>query len=364
MEPGQHTNPLEEALSHGSRRVAELASLTGAMAQVVLQRRALHNARNAADHQAATRILDEQERLIYQEARLSWAPAHDPQWLGTADLLETGRAWASAASHADADPAAASAMRKCEGRLRVLHPYAMARYDRLRADGMSPLDAMHETAPFFSYSPDARVGDPVPARLALADSTADTAQDASTADQAPGNPAEPEPAPVDDQQAEHRGRQIVVRLQSGARAAGRPELGADELVMVLEATTNLPGEVIDKLTRQAAAGSSARSEDHRALDAERARAADLDGAIDLAATTSADERTTGLTGAQHDTSLADSARAHASADRSAAQLAALSFPHSASDAARAASTARTRRPARAPARNPTSEIAKRPGQSV
>jgi hypothetical protein len=364
MEPGQHTNPLEEALSHGSRRVAELASLTGAMAQVVLQRRALHNARNAAGHQAATRILDEQERLIYQEARLSWAPAHDPQWLGTADLLETGRAWASATSHADADPAAASAMRKCEGRLRVLHPYAMARYDRLRADGMSPLDAMHETAPFFNYSPDAWVSDPVPARLALAVSTADTAQDASTADHAPGNPAEPEPAPVDDQQAEHRCQQIIARLQSGARAAGRPELGADELAMVLEATTNLHAEVIDKLARQAAAEGHASSEDHRAANAERARAADLDSAIDLAATASADERTIGLTGAQRDAGTADSARAHADADRSAAQLAALSFPHSATDAVRAAATTRTRHPAQTPARTAAPKIAKRPGQSV
>ena len=38
MEPGHHTDPLEEALSHGSQRVAQLASLAGAMAQVVIQR--------------------------------------------------------------------------------------------------------------------------------------------------------------------------------------------------------------------------------------------------------------------------------------------------------------------------------------
>jgi hypothetical protein len=29
-------------------------------------------------------------------------------------------------------------MRKCEDRLRKLHSYAMARYDRLRDDGMDP----------------------------------------------------------------------------------------------------------------------------------------------------------------------------------------------------------------------------------
>ncbi len=154
MEPGQHANPLEEALSHGSRRVAEVASLTGATAQVVLQRRALHNAREAAGNdKRATQILDEQECLIAHEARLSWAPAHDPQWLAGAGLAQAGRAWASAASRAGTDPAAASAMRKCEDRLRVLHPYAMARYDGFRADGTAPLDAMHKTAPFFGYSP-------------------------------------------------------------------------------------------------------------------------------------------------------------------------------------------------------------------
>lgn len=365
MEPGQHTNPLEEALSHGSRRVAELASLTGATAQVVLQRRALHNARNAAGHEAATRILDEQERLIHQQARLSWAPAHDPQWLARADLPEAGRAWASAASYADADPAAASAMRKCEDRIRVLHPYAMARYDRLRADGMSPLDAMHNTVPFFGYSPDARVSDPAPGHPALAAGTASPEQDARPASEhARGSAAEPEPGPDGDRKAEWRGRQIVARLQSGARAAGRPELGADELAMVLEATTNLPGEMIDKLARQAAAEGRARSEEYRAAGAERARAAGLDGAIDLAATASADEQTTDLTGVQRDSGTADSARAHAGADRSAAQLAALSFPRSATDAVRVGATARTRRQAQAPGRIRAPEIAKRPGQSM
>ena len=168
MEPAHYADPLEEALSQASQRVAQFASLTGAMAQVILQRKALHDAKQAArDDERAIRVIDEQERLIQRQARLSWAPAHDPQWLAHADLLQTGRAWASAASYADTDPAAASAMRKCEDRLRTLHPYAMARYDRLRGDGVSPLDSMRETAPLFGRSPHARVGDPAPFRHAL-----------------------------------------------------------------------------------------------------------------------------------------------------------------------------------------------------
>jgi len=344
MEPGHHPDPLEEALSHGSQRVAQLASITGAMAQVVLQRRTLHQAKAGTRDQRATRILRDQERLIHQQARMGWTPAHDPAWLANAGLLHTARAWASAASHADTGPAAASAMRKCEGRLRALHPYAMTRYDELRADGVNPLDAMHQTAPYFSRHPGTRVGDPAPAHPAIAAAPADTRQNIDpAAGHAASDATEPESQPDPSQQAELRARQIIARLQSGARAAGRPELGADELAMILETTTNLPGDIIDKLTSQAAAEARARSEDHLAGNAERARAADLDSAVDLAATATADERTIGLTGAQRDTGLADSARAHASADRSAAQLAALSFPRTATDAVRAATGARTHR---------------------
>ena len=308
MEPGHQTNPLEEALSHGSRRVAELASLTGAMAQVVLQRRALRNVRKAAGDRAATRILDGQERLIHQQARLSWEPAHDPQWLGKADLPEAGRAWGSAASHADTDPAAASAMRKTEDRLRTLHPYAMSQYDRLRADGMSPLDAMRKTAPFFGYSPSAHVGDPPPARPALAAATASATQDPDpAADHAAGKAAEPDPGPDAAQQAESRGPADRHATPGRRPRIRTTQLGADELAMVLEVTTNFPAEMIDKLAGQDVAEGLARSEERKATDAERARAANLDGAIDLAATTAVDERTTALTGAQRDAGTADSA---------------------------------------------------------
>ena len=47
---------------------------------------------------------------------------------------------------------------------------------------------------------------------------------------------------------EQRGRQIVQRLQAQARASGRPVLGSDELATLLETVTNLPEHVIAKLT--------------------------------------------------------------------------------------------------------------------
>ena len=362
MEPGHYSDPLEDALSHGSQRVAQFASLAGAMAQVVMQRRALHAARKAArNDEHATRILAEQERAIHRQARLSWAPAHDPQWLAHADLLQTGRAWAGAAAYADTDPAAASAMRKCEDRLRKLHPYAMARYDRLREDGMNPLDAMRETAPLFGRSPDVRVGDPAAVRPALDTGGGDTAQ--PTAGEVPGGPPEPEPGAGDYMGAELRGRQIVDRLQASARAAMRPELGADELAKVLEAVTNLPDDMIARVTRQAADEGRARSEQRRAADAQRSPGADLDAAIDLAVTPAADERTMGLTAAYRETGMTGSARARAGTGRSAAQLAAESFPGSAADAVRAAATGTSRHP-RAQVRAPAPNIAKRPGPPI
>lgn len=321
MEPGHYTDPLEEALSLGSRRVAEVASLAAAMTQVVIQRRALHDARTAArDDERAIRVLDEQEQLIDHQARLSWSPAHDARWLASADLPQTGRAWASAASFADADPLAASAMRKCEDRLRVLHPYAMARYDRLRTDGMSPLDAMQDTAPLFGRSPDVRVGDPVPAHLALTVSTGQEVT-APTA-HPPGDAADPRPDMVTDENAEMRGRQIITRLQSNAQAAGRPGLGPDELAMVLEATTNLPHDVIHRIVRQPAAG------DHPSIEPGLSAAAALTGVR---------------------------------SDRSAAQLAAESFPCDAADAVLAAPIARTTHGA-GPGSAP--RITERPGMQI
>lgn len=322
MEPAHYTDPLEEALSQASQRVAQVASLTGAMAQVILQRRALHDARQAAqDDERAIRVIDEQERLIQRQARLSWAPAHDPQWLAHADLLQAGRAWASAAGYADTDPAAASAMRKCEDRLRTLHPYAMTRYDRLRGDGTSPLDAMRETIPLFGRSPHARPGDPAPVRHAIGVRAGPDAT--QSGDRALVDLTELLPTDDSDDRAERRGRQIIERLQSSARTVGRPELGSDELAMILEAVTNLPEDMIGKLTRNALGESQASHEKLRSAAA--APTADISAASALA--------TAAVVGAHP---------AGATVGRSAAQLAAESFPHTASDAIRAASAPGTR----------------------
>jgi len=151
---GHYTDPLEDALSHGAQRVTQLISLITAATEVVMRRNALKGTREAGDASGQViRNTQDQERDAYQQARLRWAPAHDRVWLARADLLQAARAWSAAACYADTDPVAASAMRKCEERLRKLHPYAMARYDRLLGDGLRALDAMREAAPLFGRAP-------------------------------------------------------------------------------------------------------------------------------------------------------------------------------------------------------------------
>ena len=356
MEPAHYTDPLEEALSHGSQRVAQLASLAAAMAQVVMQRRALEEARKAiVGDERSGQMLDEQERLLQRQARLSWAPAHDAQWLAQAGFVEIARAWAGAAAYADTDPVAASALRKCEDRLRTLHPYAMAHYDRLRGDGVPPLEAMREAAPLFARAPDVRVGDPADSRQALSREAWPSGDLA--AELAPEDVPEPGSDLPPDDRGEQRGRQIVERLQHHARVAARSGLGPDELAMVLEAATNLPVEVIERVTRDAS--HMAASDGGERRDAMgRALVADLAHPVDLPAGHLAD----GLADAQRDIGANDAARTQLTSRQPAAQLAAQSFPHNASEAVRAATSARAKPPG--PAAVPVQEpaIPKRPGR--
>ena len=349
MDPsGHYPEPFGEALSHSSQRVTQLTSLVGAAAEVVLRLKATRAARQAAQDERARRVLDEQEHTARAQARSRWAPAHDARWLAQADLLQAAGTWGAAAPWAGTDPAVASAMRKSEERLRTLHPFAMARYDRLRSEGASPLDAMREAAPLFGLHPHAR---PAPARPALA-------IDAPTADAAPepgitdGTSRQPGPEPDPYQDAERRGRRIAERLQAQALYGRGAELSPPELATALEQTSSLPAEAIARLAR-------ARDEEHVADGAERARAADLGHA----SADSARARTRDLTAARRDTQVADTAGAHASSDRTAAQLAAESFPCTAADGVRAAITGRLQQPERSPARTAAVTNTRRPGLS-
>ena len=290
-DPGGHyTDPFEDALSRGAQHAAQLTSLIAAAAQVLAQRRALREAAHAAGvDQQATPGLRDQERTAYRQARLSWTLAHDARWLAGADVLATAQAWGAATCYADTDPAAAAALRRCEDRLRQLHPYAMARYDRLRAEGMSPHEAMRDAAPMFDREPHPHTGQPAPSRPALI--AADEQDTSPPGDEVSDSRTPPGPDTAQPERTARRGQQIVAQMQAQARAAGRDELGPAELATVLETVTNLPADVIEQLTRQAAEGSEPRA-----------------------------------------------------TSRTAAQLAAVSFPHTAAEAVTASSPAALARP--------------------
>jgi hypothetical protein len=256
MIPEHHPDPFEDVLRQGVQRAIQLASAAVTAAQVYLFHRNTQ-ARAVDEHDdRARRALHAQMRAGQQAGRAGWAPVLDPAWLGAATLLQVARAWSAAVPYSDRavpwyEPAAATAMRKCEERLRDLHPYAMGRYDRLRADGLGPAEAMQEAAPLFARAPRARDSSSTPRPMLTA------------------------------------GDELGVN---------RAEAGAGPW-------TGGPGDAPN-------AGLVIAEQD-RAATAERRRAADLDAATDLTATPGMDERTMNLAAAQDATATASAAAAHA-----------------------------------------------------
>jgi uncharacterized protein YciI len=346
---------LGDTLSYSSQRLAQLGSLVTAGATVEVRRKAQANAAKAARSQRALGALRDQERTAYLLARAGWAPAHDSGWLAQADLLQAARTWSAAAAYAEADPAAASAVRKCEERLRVLHPYAMAWYDRMRNEGASAFDAMRQAVPLFSRAPRARPGDPAAERRILA---APAGLDAASRDgDADGSGfRQPGPGSEPDRQVEQRGHQIVQQLQARALAERGYALSPDELATTLGATTTLRSDVIASLAH-------ADSEDRVAAGAERACAYNLGSASAGPLLTDGVVHGEHLTAASQDGLMAETADVCAISDSTAAQLAAESFPCTATDAVRATATAGTRARQSA-ARTVTTASIRRPGRSV
>jgi hypothetical protein len=276
MEPETYPDPFREAMTHGLQRAMQVASLAGTAAQVYVYHQKTE-ARSAADKdERARRALQAQIRAERDAARAGWSPALDPQWLRNADLHETAQAWGAAMPYADRtvpwyEPTAAAAMRRSEERLRNLHPFAMARYDRLRAEGLGPAEAMREAAPLFALSPRARAWPfaPLPAL------GAGTGAEASWAADRPAQGSEIADLPGTEA-LESRGRSIVTALQERAQAQGREPLGQDELRTVLETVTNLPDDVIERVIRLDPADGRAPSEVVGAIARQRTRAARID----------------------------------------------------------------------------------------
>jgi hypothetical protein len=317
--PDVYPDALGDALSHSSQRLAQLGSLVTAAATMQIRRRAQANAANAARSQRELRALHEQQQAAWQLARAGWAPAHDSRWLAQADLLQAARVWGAAAAYSDADPAAVSAMRKCEERLRVLHPYAMAWYDRLRGEGAGAVEAMRQAVPLFGKAPHAHPGDPGAERHAL---QASVRLDAMSQDSDADATRAPGPGPGVERRVEEHGWRLIQRLQASALAERGYALSPDELATTLGAMTTLPGHVIARLTHK-------DGRDRVTANAGRDRAvspgpsAHDDGTKESSAASQAEKH-------------AGSAGDHFCSDRTAAQLAAESFPCTAADAVVAA----------------------------
>jgi len=243
-----HPDPFQDALGHGLQRAVQVASCAVTAAQVYLYQQRAQATAAAERDERTRRALAAQARAERDAARAGWAPALSPEWLDQADLYQAATAWGAAMPYADRsvpwyEPAAATAMRKCEERLRDLHPHAMARYDRLREDGMAPADAMREAAPLFARPPRSHTAFYTP-RPELRAGTGNKPAWAATA-----------PAPIPGelsglaltQAQERRGLQIITALQARARAEHRAPLGEAEQRTVLETITNLPADIIDRV---------------------------------------------------------------------------------------------------------------------
>lgn len=172
----------EDPIAHASNKIVQWVSVatmaTEALAQVAASRA---RERAAADERAAG-IARAEMAARQAHATATWAPLLDPRTRDTLTLAETGHIWATAQGWRP-QPEAERASSLAEDRLRSLRPDVMERYDRLRADGASPVDAMRRVAPYFDQ-PATRVweGQPGPRRAALTDTPDNvTADDVETA---------------------------------------------------------------------------------------------------------------------------------------------------------------------------------------
>ncbi|HEY1919603.1 MAG TPA: hypothetical protein VGH27_28875 [Streptosporangiaceae bacterium] len=253
MDAETHPDPFHDALSHGVQRAVQVASsaVTGAQAYAYLKR--AHDRTVAERRGRSRRTTATAPDPDRGAARTQWSPGLDPRWLRRADLISTARVWGAAMPYADRatawyDPTAEKAMRNCEERLRHLHPAAMTHYDRLRAEGMGPAEAMREAAFLFARPPSAYDSAYAPRPTLNAGSGQDLPWTAAPEPDAPGPDADS--LAVADAQ-ERRGRQLIETWQAHASAQGITPPGKAEQRLLLETSTNLPTDVIDRVVQTA-----------------------------------------------------------------------------------------------------------------
>ncbi len=191
-----HPDPFRDAIQGAVYRAVQVGSFALSATQVyAYHHRAQTRITAARDHQAR-RALNAQIRAERDADRARWQPALDPGWLRRASLTDVAQAWGAALPYTDRgvpwyEPAAATAMVKCEDRLRSLHPYAMAYYDRLVSEGRDPAEAMREAAPLFARHPHARDAPSVPRPMLEAAALGASEAPAAAAEAAPSGQVRP-----------------------------------------------------------------------------------------------------------------------------------------------------------------------------
>lgn len=153
----QHDDPFGEARAQLVQALAVMATGGEAAARwaaVGMQRRADQQAHRDRADQASAAARDQAEQLArhaeldHDRAEREYvAKAFDDQWLEHADLTATARLWRAANLRAaTGDEWARTAMHRAEDQLRRLRPNLMAFYDRFRAEGRPPAEAMKAAA--------------------------------------------------------------------------------------------------------------------------------------------------------------------------------------------------------------------------
>jgi hypothetical protein len=230
-----HPDPITEGLSHTGQRIVQLFAAGAAAHEVRGQlqqwRSAAHDARQMQQARDAQALRDAE----FNTARAVWAPAHDAEWLANADLYSTARAMSAGLAYADDHQPASAAVRKCEARLRELHPHAMGFYDRFREEGLSHREAIAKAAPYFDLDPRSRTADPPTTRPGLpVGSGVEWAE----------SPYGPERGEWQEHRLSERARRVATAVQGRLSEGGRQPLSPEDLRTVLTATTNLPEHVI------------------------------------------------------------------------------------------------------------------------
>ena len=164
----QHDDPVSEAQGRALQALAVLMTVsesTARWATAGAQNRARKAEREVTNERLGILARQQADRLAEQARVEQNRAAHtlmdrafDDEWLAQADLYDVAELWRTATMYAAAgDPRAREAMRKAEGRLRELHPTLMDAYDRNRAAGQHPADAMRN-APRSMWEAESRPG--------------------------------------------------------------------------------------------------------------------------------------------------------------------------------------------------------------